>query len=416
MIVVISPHRDPKGYSWSYSDMQIVHTVSDGLKQMTFKWLYSPEQSGRVVPVNDLDYAVTVQSRNFEILPEDYILTENDEWQVKSVKGSKSGGFVVTCTLNLRDLEGIVYNTWSCSDQTIEDAVTDLLNDYIPRYDQLFGTVMTPEKLTRAEWSVIGTSVKKRSLSLSNVTPLQIIKKLCAAFMVEPIWNTKDYTIAFKDRVGEDKGVYFRRGLNLKKLEKKSDSYDLYTRILPFGAGGISPGYIDNYQYTKTPRVYVWTDENYTDLAALTEDAAALLGDLSHPIVSYSASTTDLAAQSADYDFLSYSAGDTILIVDADTNTYDKQRIVKTTTYPLAPEKNSVELANCVLTFEELQAKLKTATDAIGNVMTSDGKISFNAVKGLSSAVQRVSDDQGVTLISGNVHITGSLTVDDPSN
>lgn len=68
----------------------------------------------------------------------------------------------------------------------------------------------------------------------------------------------------------------------------------------------------------------------------------------------------------------------------------DSQRIVKMTTYEREPEKNTCELANTFLTFEEMQSRLQAAADIVGYAFTDDGKIRvsdiLNFEKGVSES------------------------------
>jgi hypothetical protein len=201
--------------------------------------------------------------------------------------------------------------------------------------------------------------------------------------MCEPVFDTLNKKVSFYNKRGKDKGVYFLKGLNLKKLQKKSTTYDYYTRIIPVGADGLTiesvndgKNYLENYQYTDKILTYIWKDESYTNAEALKEDAELLLEDLSKPEKSYSAEIRDLASQKEEYKILSYELGDTIKIIDRESATMESQRIVKITEYPQNPEKNTCELANTVLTFEEMQQKVQEAAEIINYTIASDGRYS----------------------------------------
>ncbi len=223
-------------------------------------------------------------------------------------------------------------------------------------------------------------------------TALQVIDDLCTAFMCERVYDTFNKTVSFYEHVGEDKGVYFLHGLNLKKLEVTNSSQDYYTQIFPYGnedltIESVNDGklYLENYQYSDKVRPYIWEDTLYEDAETLKEDAELYLNDLSKPTVSYKVDIVDLASQSRQYKILSYEIGDTVTITDATSGIYDKQRIVKMTTYPHAPEKNEAELANAVPTFEELHSQLKAAADIVNNITNSDGSVNGYYVHGVEA-------------------------------
>ena len=113
-----------------------------------------------------------------------------------------------------------------------------------------------------------------------QVSSLGVIQNLCTAFMCEPVFDTISKKVSFYAERGEDKGVYFLQGLNLKKIQKSSTSYEYYTRIIPVGANGLTiesvndgKNYLENYQYSDKVLTYIWKDESYTDAQALMEDA-----------------------------------------------------------------------------------------------------------------------------------------------
>ena len=394
MLSIYSKDLIFKGCSWSYADPVVTHTVEDGKKQFKFRWIYTDLLSENM-DIGCQRYGssstlaeISLQTANFMIECEDIIRYEDDEYIVHSVSGSKSEGFDVVCDLNLQDLCGELKTEYTLTNSTLSSAVRSLLENYNRGQSERRRQSPYSEIAKNKYWSLGECNVtKRRSISLANVTPLQIIEKLCAAYMVEPVYDTINGVISFYDRVGEDKGVFFYRGLNLKQMQKITDSYDLYTKISCFGKDGLSCGTVTNYTYTDVPKLYVWTDENYTSSSAMLEDAAALLADLCHPIVSYSIQVSDLQSMYPDqYPSFGFDCGDTITIMDDDSDTYDIQRIVKMTTYPFSPEKNTVELANCMLTFEQMQAKLKSAADVSSSVISSDGKISYTKIRGLSNS------------------------------
>ena len=199
--------------------------------------------------------------------------------------------------------------------------------------------------------------------------------------MCEPVFDTINKTVSLYKKRGEDKGVYFLQGLNLKKVKKNRTSYDYYTRIIPIGENGLTIedvndglNYLENYQYSNKVLTYIWKDESYTDAQALMEDAELKLNDLSRPETTYKAEVRDLARQNPMYNILSYRLGDTVTIIDQSTGTREKQRIMKMVEYPQNPDNNTCEIANTVWTFEELQQKYKNAADIINYTVTGDGR------------------------------------------
>ena len=340
MLKIFDFNKNPIGYIWKYKDLKKESELSTGDKTLSFTYL----------------------AKTHDIREEYYIQDETDEYVVKEVNLSSDGFPQIVAKLNLEELEGNPWEKFTVTDSTIEEAAR--------------------LAITGTGWRVGECTVtKRRSAGILNADTLTVIDKLCTVFMCERIYDTKNKTVSFYEKIGEDKGMYFIRGLNLKKISEKSDTYDYYTRIQPVGKDGLTiesvnngKKYLENYQYSNKVKTYLWIDESYEDPQALKEDAEAKLADISKPLKSYSADIVDLAKRKPEYSILSFGLGDIVTLIDNGTGIKDEQRIVKLTEYPQDPDKNTCEIANTALTFEELQQKIKEAADIINAVMTDDGQ------------------------------------------
>lgn len=291
-----------------------------------------------------------------------YVRTRTDEYVVKKIGHRTMSGMTVTCVLNLEELQGQPFASFSVVDKKIEDAAKIALE----------GT----------GWCTGYCDVEKiRSAGMVNCDALQVIDNLCAAWMCEHDFDTLHKVVNFYNRKGAQKGAYFIDGLNLKQIAKDTDSCNYHTIIIPYGKNGLTietvndgKNYLENYQYSKKRLAYIWKDESYTDPQALKEDAELKLEELSKPTESYSCDVIDLARQRKEYGILSYELGDEIRLINRETKTMTWQRIVRMVTYPENPEKNTCELSNTVLTFTQMQEKLKRASEIINFMITGDGQ------------------------------------------
>ena len=340
MLKIYDTNHNAIGHIVKYKDLKIEGDVTTGDRTLSF----------------------TYMARHHEICEEFYIETQDDEYVVKE-KGVSTDGFLsFVAVLNLEELEAKPWSSFSIVDSTISDAAK--------------------LALAGSGWTVGECTVtKKRNAGILQTNTLGVIQKLCTAFMCEVVYDTKKKTVSFYEQVGQDKGTFFLTGLNLKRLQRKGSSYDYYTRIIPIGQDGLTvesvndgKNYLENYQYTKKVKTYIWKDESYTDAAALKEDAEAKLKDLSKPEVSYSADIINLAKQKAGYSGFSFSLGDTITLIDAATGIREKQRIIKLTQYPQDHTKDECELANKLPSFEEAREKLQAAQEIINTVISDDGR------------------------------------------
>lgn len=287
--------------------------------------------------------------------PENYIRTRDDEYVLKEIDtGEKKNSYVAT--LNIEELEHTEFTYgFESRTQTARDCLEFAFD----------GT----------GWKVGECTIeKRRTISIEDAaTAWDVLQEVLDTYMCECTIDSLTKTVNIYEQIGSDKGAYFIEGMNLRKLQLKSDTYDFYTRIYPIGKDGITPQiilgvpYIDNHQYTDKVISKVWKDERYTVTENLIEDARAKLETASRPYTSYTAEVADLAAQSDLYDELDYDIGDTVYLVSKTERVKEKQRIVKITEYPMNPKKNTVELSNITKTFEQVQQETeeKNLSDAV---------------------------------------------------
>ena len=351
MLKIFDQHKNPLGYITKYTGLCIESDLSTGDKSLSFTYR---------------------AKRGKGIQNEFYVETKEDRYVVKEVGVSSDDFPSYTCQLDLEDLEAEMLETFSAIDVTLTDAAN--------------------LALAGTGWTVDTDITKKRSAAAMKVTPLSALGKIKDAWMCEMRFDTKNKVAYFREQFGEDKGVFFIKSLNLRKLDLTSDSYDYYTRIIPIGADGIrindvndGKSYVENYQYSDKSRTLIWEDTSYEDAETLKEDAEKKLDDMSVPKKSYSADIIDLAAQRPEYSIMSFGLGDTILLLDKETGVKEKQRIVKLTEYPQDPGKNTCELSNTTLTFEEMQDRLEAAAKAVEDITNADGTVNGYYVHGVEA-------------------------------
>lgn len=329
-------------------DVKVESVLSSGDKTLSFLWH---------------------QKNTLKIPQEYYIRTDTDEYVVKENSKTSNGYRSITANLNLEDIEG---RPWM--DYTVEGVNAKAAADYA---------------LTDTGWTCVSTVPENRirNISMKKTSALQVIEKILEAFTCEVRYDTLKKVVYLSEKIGSDKGVYFIKGLNLKELTDTGDTYDYVTRIIPIGADDLrisdvngGKEYLENFQYSKKVKTLIWEDSNYTDAQALKDDAKYKLNEISKPRKSLSAKVVDLAKLKPEYSILSYTIGDTVTLVSNEDGIREKQRITKMTEYPDHPEKNTCEISNTVLSFEELQKKLFAAAECIDNVTTDNGTINGSKV------------------------------------
>lgn len=306
-----------------------------------------------------------------EIVEEGYIRTKKDEFVIKA----RDVGVDYTrfdCVLNLEELEANIFDRF----ESVEQTITNALNLAI------VGT----------GWTVkANTLKKKRTVRCTNKNALEIVQEIKKTYRVDIVFNTLSKQIEIHEHLGEDKGTYFIDSLNLTALQVQSDSYKFATRIIAEGKDKLTfadindgKNYVENYQYSNKVKTIYWKDERYTIKESLLEDAKAKLEEISKPFVSYNASILNLAELNPKYkSILDYSLGDTITLISRNNKVKDKQRIVKIIEYPQDHSRDTVELANATLKFEDIQQENQETTDTVSNITLDNGTIDGSTIDGI---------------------------------
>lgn len=326
----------------NYKDRAITESLDSGDKELSFLYPITG-------PMTDL------------LKEECYIRTKTDEFVLKSVDMGDNYN-TYTASLNVEGLEAAVFVSGF---ESVEKTVEECLNTAF---------VGTGWKV-----KVYGVTKRRTIRETDSTSAWNILQKALTTYRCECSIDSLSKSVEIYERIGEDKGCYFMEGLNIKKPTKKSDTYDFYTRIYPIGKDGITPAaitgkdYIDNFQYSKKVKPFVWKDERYTDVESLVEDATAKLEELSRPHKEFAVEVKDLAkaktSESNVYtDILSYEIGDTVTLISKTGRIREKQRIVKLVRYPESPEKNTAEISNASKTFAEIQQEeVDSLSDSIAD-------------------------------------------------
>lgn len=355
----------------NYKDLCIESTLSTGDKKLSFS-----------LPKEDKFYDF--------IEEECYIETKTQEYVIKA--RDVGGDYTrFDCVLNLEELEANIFDRF----ESVEQTITASLNLAI------VGTGWTVKD---------NTLKKKRTVRCTNKNALEIVQEIKKTYRVDIVFNTLKREIEVYEHLGEDKGTYFIDSLNLTALQVQSDSYKFATRIIAEGKDGLTfadinggKNYVENYQYSRKVKTIYWKDERYTIKESLLEDAKAKLREISKPFISYNASILNLAELNSKYkNILDYKLGDTITLISRNNKIKDKQRIVKTIEYPLDHSRDTVELANAVLKFEDIQQENQETTSTVNNITVDDGTIDGSTIDGIK--VKQIEDFKANVLQVTNLH------------
>lgn len=339
-------HNKVKGLI-NYKDLKIESELSSGEGTLSF-----------LIPLKESKY----------IEHEGYIRTKTHEYVIKEAPLKDKWNEVVA-DLNLEELKGNPIQNFDSTEQTIDKCIELAIA----------GSGYTVELKDNIS--------KKRTVRATDTNSLEVLNEIKETYLVEMKFDTINKKVYVYEKIGSDKGAYFMDTLNLRKLEVTGDSYEFFTKLIAIGATNQETGetlkvVVTNNEYSNKVTSTIWKDERYTNEESLRADAQYKLDEIAKPKRSYAASIYDLARMNIRYkNILDYLLGDTITVIDKEKGIKEKLRIVKIIEYPLNPEKNEVELANAVFTFDQLVKSQKKYESTVDNITADNGTVSPDAIK-----------------------------------
>lgn len=342
---------------------------------------YNDLRIERVLGYDDrtLYFSVPVCAMPEEMKLENYIQTKEDEYVIRQMN-LNGDSYEITAQLNVEELEGTHFDTFATTEQTIVQAMN--------------------LAFAGTGWRCESSLTKMRTIKKTNASAWEILKQAVKTYRAEPVIDSLNKIVTFVEKRGSDRGVYFSSQLNLKSVGQQAQTTDFYTRIIPVGKDGLTieavnggKKYLEDYTYSPKVKTYYWKDERYTVPESLMEDAREKLYDLAHPVVANTCDVLDLAKVSRKYSILQYSLGDTVLIIDKYTKIREQQRIVKITEYPDNSDKNTCEISNVKLSFEEYAQKYEDTSDTVDNITTDNGTVDGDAIDNIDATkIQRLDE------------------------
>ena len=342
------------------------------------------------------------------IKEECYVRTKANEYVIKEINVGENWTEIV-CKLNVEELKGNVFPHF----ETLEQPCINALR----------------LALSGSSWRIGTCDVDKaRTIKKKNTNSYNLLQEIRNVYYCEFKFDSINKVVYVYKQIGMDKGAYFIDALNLKKLDIQRNSYDYITRLIPIGKDDLDIktinnglNYLENYQYSSKIITAYWEDTRYTNAQELKEDATIKLNELSKPKIAYKAEVLDLANISENkYSILDYALGDIITLKDASKEIKDKQRIVKLIEYLEEPERNQVEIANTLLTFDDMHLRVEAAADTVENVTNSEGQlignkidsIDYSKIKNISVKNADIQDGAVVTAKIGELQVTTAKLAD----
>lgn len=338
--------------------------------------LESPQSPVIIDVLNGLgELSFTVPSAYSQIELEGYVRVEDGhEYVVKEIllQGKEKE---VKCIMNIEELLGMVHTSFFASNATL---------------DTILGMI-----LKNTNWTYANTTGKNytRNLYGNNRSAYDMLQLMSTVFDVEFYFDTIGKVVHIVNKIGVDSGTYFMSDLNLRQFNYDSHTHNLVTRVIPVGKDGLTiesvnggKAYLENHAYSTKVIYGVWNASNYDDPVKLKEDAQKYLQEVSLPYESYEIVVEDISKFSEDSSF-KYDVGDVITIIDADTSTRVKQRVVQRTYDLQNPMNDTLGVANKDRTFQDYYKRLQTIADMTDVVINADGTINNHSVQGLITEI-----------------------------
>ena len=326
----------------------------------------------------------------YNIKEEDYINFYGDEWIVKEMVRNGQV-FDIIAVNNIEKIEHTPFASFKQENKTLKEVLDYLFSflsvtEYgIAGWTYEFGPsldITDPGSPYYAEALVVRTY--HRNIDVKRKMGIDVIKEIKDTWFLEVEFDTLAKKAIFHIKRGEDKGAYFTSQLNLRQINQRSDTNEFITRLIPIGKDDLTIASVnggsvvlDNFQYSEKVLAAYWIDTNYTTAQSLKDDGIKKLAELSKPLVSYSCDIIDLRAI---YPMLSYNIGDSVTIIDTTLNIRTGQRIIKMIVYPFNPEANTVEMANKLLKFTDIQNDVLKSSLALQQITLPDGSVAGNNV------------------------------------
>lgn len=354
----------------------------------------SPVITAELGGIGELSFSVPSTYKHLEL--EGYIQVENDqEYVIKEIVTHGTNREVV-CMLNIEEIVGMAWSTFISKDQDVYTTAIQILN----------GT----------GWRVVNNATTKETRNLYGkaTNSYNLLQLMCTVFNVEFTFDTYEKIVYIVDRVGNDCGTYFINDLNLKQLNIDTHTHKYITRVIPIGKDGLQitsvnggRNYLENKTYCDKNIYGIWQSDKHDDPAKLKADAQRFLDEMAVPYETYEVLVDDLYALKG-YDEFRYDLGDIVTIIDGDTETKIKQRVIQRTYNLQEPDKDTIHIANKDMSFEDYYKRLQTIADMTESVIGSDGTISGGNISDSS-----ISGDKLQAGIINADHIqAGSITAD----
>lgn len=352
--------------------MFTLKTRADGKLRTLQNIAVTPKLTKTLNQLNMFQFTLPTDRDNVELvraiqLEDEIILDDGQTYVIKELGRGKNAQVEVTAIQDVRELQEVFVGSIKYEDVYFSKVVKDVIEP-------------------NSKYKIVyhGEGARKRDLNIDDINLYDLIQYLQEQYNFDYTIDNVEKILHIYQHLGEYKGAYATEQLNLTELTSQEDSYELYTRIIPYGKDGLTisdindgKNYIEDFSYSNKILTKVYRNNNITSKEVLLDMGQLQLEMYHKPYRAYTVKIEDLAkAQPDQYSHLDYALGDTIVLLDTMLDTQEKHRIVETVEFLFDPMQNSIQLANKKYTLDQVQKDknkyIDSLVDNLGEVTNTE--------------------------------------------
>ena len=278
--------------------------------------------------IRELCFSLPCKEEYWNLIQEEgYVETADYDYVIKEINSPNNLYVSVRCGPNIEALQGRLFQYFDCFELSLQQAYEYCVSStgWVVEYNSKDKSIATYQEPYKDAYTMI--------------------KTIAEDYGQELWFDTKNKTLKVYDKMGSSAGAYFSNELRMRQLAKKSTCYDYATVLYPVGKDGLlissvnnGKPYIENFSYSNKYIEKAFVDESIEIAEILKQKAEEYLEEIAVPRASYKVRLTDIGDNVA--------IGDTITLIDKIKRIKQKQRVVKITRYPFAPEQSTMEISN----------------------------------------------------------------------
>ena len=307
--------------------------------------------------LDELVFNISIYDKAYPDILEEAAIEYDQRYLIKAIDAGSSTA-KVKCQLDVDAFKEKMYLKYTNGSATLIETI---------------GTVLP------TDWQVLDESGStiRRTIE-GDYTALDVLDKCRDTYNVAFRFDNKFKQLKAIDiSKKEPLGAFASRELNLKEINYKGKSTDLYTRLYAYGKNGLSfadindgKPYVECLKYTDKIISRYWKDDRYEQADNLKEAAQKAVDAAAIPERSYECSVYDLAQTNPEmYSFQDFELFNIVTLIDDIKDISINYQVVEYLKYPFYPEKNTVTLSSVA---PKIQNSVKNIINELGNQRSGD--------------------------------------------